>query len=171
MTRMTARIVATLVAMVMLGASGARGQMVTGAGMDDFARTFSLRDGGFEVVELRCDPPANVLWPGESPSLVFRVKNTGKTPLKGPARCDVARYGTRGRPGDMWRPVVFKIADGKPVEVALDLEPGGTATVSVKPEIPETFGGYALVLDLGEAGRKFAATLVCVPQPEPGRVW
>jgi hypothetical protein len=40
---------------------------------------------------------------------------------------------------------------------------------TVKPRIGDAFGGYALVFDLGERGRAFAATCVRVPKPEPGR--
>ena len=52
------------------------------------------------------------------------------------------------------------------LEVDLPAE-GGSFTVS--PKIGEAFGGYAVILELGERGRAFGCTCVRVPPPEPGR--
>jgi len=79
---------------------------------------------------------------------------------------DVIHYGTKGKPGDWWKPVVFKIADTSSTTVDVDL-PAEGGTVTVRPRIGDTFGGYALILDLGERPARFAATCVRVPKPEP----
>ena len=47
--------------------------------------------------------------------------------------------------------------------------PAGGGMVKVKPKIGNVFGGYALILELGDRGRAFGATCVRVPAPEPGR--
>lgn len=158
--------------LALLAGPPAGAQMVTGAGMTDFAATFALRPAAdVSVAELGCTCPANVLWPKEQATFTFRVQNKSGEALKLPAKVDVVHYGTKGAPGDVWKPIVFKIGDEGSAAVALDVPARGEATFQVSPKIPETFGGYALVLDLGARGRLFAASLVRVPKAAPGRVW
>ena len=87
----------------------ARAQMVTGAAMEDFGKSFGLSAKGWSVQQTACSLGANALWPGEEAAFTFFVK-PGQ-PYKGPVKVDVIHYGTRGKPGDWWKPVVFKIAD------------------------------------------------------------
>ena len=146
----------------------ARAQMVTGPGMEDFGKTFGISARGWSVQQTACSLGANAMWPGEEATFTFFLK-PGQ-PLVGAIRVDVVQYGTRGKPGDWWKPVVFKIADTSSSTVDVNLpEEGGFVTV--KPRIGDAFGGYALVIDLGERGRAFGSTCVRVPAPEPGRVW
>ncbi len=151
-----------------LSAVQVRSQMVTGSGMEDFAKSFGISAKGWSVQQAACSLGANALWPGEEATFTFFVK-PGQ-PYKGPVKVDVVHYGTKGKPGDWWKPVVFKIADTSSSMVDVDL-PAEGGMVTVKPRIGDTFGGYALIFDLGERGRAFAATCVRVPAPEPGRVW
>ena len=83
-------------------------------------------------------------------------------------RVDVVQYGTRAAQGDIWKPIVFKIADVGQTTVDVDL-PAAGGFVTVKPRMGDKFGGYALVFDLGDRGRAFGATCVRVPEAEPGR--
>lgn len=145
-----------------------RAQMTTGSAMEDFAKSFGISAKGWSVQHTACSLGANALWPGEEATFTFFVK-PGQ-PYKGPVKVDVIHYGTKGKPGDWWKPVVFKIADISSSTVEVDL-PAEGGMVTVKPRIGDTFGGYALIFDLGERGRAFAATCVRVPAPEPGRVW
>lgn len=154
--------------------SAAYAQMVTGSGMEDFGTVFGIEGRGakgFRVIQLGCSVPANVLWPGDAPTFTLRVENQADQPLKAAGRVDVVHYGTRGLPGDIWKPQVFKIADLPAIEVTVNAPAKGAATLEVTPQIPETFGGYGLVLDLGDRGRAFAATCVRVPAADPGREW
>ena len=153
--------------LVCLSATPARTQMVTGSGMEDFAKSFGISAKGWSVQQTACSLGANALWPGEEATFTFFVK-PGQ-PYKGPLKMDVIHYGTNGKPGDWWKPVVFKIADTSSSTVDVDL-PAEGGMVMVKPRIGDTFGGYALIFDLSERGRAFAATCVRVPAPEPGRV-
>lgn len=143
-------------------------QMVTGAMMEDFGKAFGLSAKGWSVQQTACSLGANALWPGEEAAFSFFV-NPGE-PYQGLIKVDTIHYGTKGKPGDWWKPVVFKIADTSSTIVAVDL-PAEGGFVTVKPSIGETFGGYALILDLGERGRAFGASCVRVAAPEPGRVW
>lgn len=143
-------------------------QMVTGSGMENFTETFGISAKGWSVQQTACSQGANVLWPGDEATFTFFVK-PGRA-VKGPLKVEVIQYGTKGKPGDWWKPVVFKIADLGSTTIEADLPPEG-GFVTVKPRIGESFGGYALVLDMGEGGRAFGASCVRVPAPDPGRVW
>jgi len=142
------------------------GQMTTGKDMEDFAKTFELSAKGWSVEQTGCSLGANVLWPRDDASFTFFVKPG--TAFKGSVKAQVIRYGTKGKPGDWWKPIVFKIAEvnSSAVEVDLPAE-GGSLTIS--PKIGDAFGGYAVVLELGDRGRAFGCTCVRVPPPEPGR--
>ena len=159
-----------LLALFLVGPSAfpARAQMVTGSGMEDFGKSFVISAKGWSVQQTACSLGANALWPGEEATFTCFVK-PGQ-PYKGSVKVDVIHYGTKGKPGDWWKPVVFKIADTSSSAVDVDL-PSEGGFVTVKPRIGDTFGGYALIFDLGERGRAFAATCVRVPAPDPGRVW
>lgn len=145
-----------------------RAQMVTGPAMENFSKSFGLSGQGWSVQQTACSLGANALWPGQEATFTFFV--TPGQPYRGPVKVDVIHYGTKGKPGDWWKPVVFKIADtsSSTLDTTLPAEGG---FVTVKPRIGDTLGGYALILDLGERGRAFAATCVRVAAPEPGRVW
>ncbi len=143
-------------------------QMVTGRDMENFGPAFGVNAKDRAVQQLACSLGANVLWPGEEAAFTFHVK-TGR-PLKGPITVDVIQYGTKGKPGDWWRPIVFKIAGTSTMTLDVDL-PAEGGLVTVRPKIGATFGGYALVFDLGEKRRVFGCTCVRVPAPEPGRVY
>lgn len=143
-------------------------QMVTGSGMEDFAKSFGISAKGWSVQQTECSLGANALRPGEEATFTFFLK-PGQA-FKGQLRVDVIQYGTRGKPGDWWKPVVFKIADTSSTLLNVDL-PAEGGWVSVKPRIGDVFGGYAIVFELGERGRAFAATCVRVPTPETGREW
>lgn len=153
--------------------SSTSAQMVTGQQMEDFDTVFSLegaRAQGWTAYQIACSVPANVLWAGDEATFTFRIENQGQEPIQGPGRIHVVHYGTRGRPGDVWKPQVFKIADVETMAVDVNAPVRGAGTVRVAPRIPQTFGAYGLVLDLGSRGKAFVATCVRVPQADPGRV-
>ena len=153
---------------VMLGLFevAASAQMVTGSDMEDFAQAFGISAKNWSAQETACSSGANALWPGEEATFTFFVK-PGQ-PYKGPLTVNVIQYGTKGKPGDWWKPVVFKIADTSCTTLEVDL-PATGGMVTVKPRIGDAFGGYALVFELGGRGRVFAGTCVRVPKPETGR--
>jgi len=140
--------------------------MTTGKAMQDFDKTFNLAASDWKVHQIGCSLGANVLWPGDEVIFKFFVK-PGQ-PYKGPVKADVVRYGTKGMPGDWWKPIVFKIAEcgSSTIQVDLPAEGGG---FEISPKVGNAFGGYAVVLDLGEHGRAFGCTCVRVPAAEPGR--
>lgn len=147
-------------------------QMVAGAGMPGYARTFRLPPKpptAYEAHVVKCSAPGSVLWPGEPLSLTVQVINKGEAPLTA-GRIDVIAYGTKGQPGDVWTPHVFKIADAGSVPLKVSVAANGFQNVSVIVPIPARFGGYALVLDLGARGRLFLTSVVRTFKATQGRV-
>lgn len=149
-----------------LFAGPALAQMTTGNAMEGFNQSFNLSAKGWSVQQTGCSLGANVLWPGDEANFTFFLKPGSS--YRGPVKVDVIQYGTKGKPGDWWKPIVFKIADTSSSTVLVDLSADG-GEMTVKPKIGDAFGGYALVIDLGERGRAFGGTCVRTPAPEPGR--
>jgi hypothetical protein len=160
------RCVVLLLASLVLVTNPAAAQMTTGSDMTDFSKAFQLSAKGWSVRQTGCSLGANVLWPGDNPEFTLFLKPD--RPFRGQLKVEVVQYGTRGEPGDWWKPVVFKIADTSSSVVDVDLPMEG-GSVSVRPRIGDRFGGYALILELGEHGRAFGASCVRVPAPESGR--
>ncbi len=79
-------------------------------------------------------------------------------------------YGTKGRPGDIWVPEMFKIADCGSTPIRVDLAPKGFVNPTAAPRIPQRFGAYGLLLDLGGKGRQFLTSCVRTFAAEPARV-
>lgn len=141
---------------------------------EQYDSAFVLRSGlrhyDYDVQLVQSSVPANVLWPGEQPHLTFQVVNRLDKPVALEGRLEVIRYGTRGKPNDVWTPVVVKLADAQTQPVAVKLAANGYADVTVRPVIPDTFGGYALVLDLGPHGRRLVTSLVRTFAADPQRL-
>ncbi len=167
-----------LIAACLIAVASAHSQMVTGADMPGYSTTFGLESGrkcaSLEVREIAvtCGKSvgANVLWPGETARFRFRFTNKTAQPIHAAGRIEVIRYGTSVPVGDVWTPHVFRISTHGSTPLSFNVPANGSAEVEVSPPIPPLFGGYALVADLGDAGRAFCATLVRVPRADPGRV-
>jgi len=52
-----------------------------------------------------------VLCAGDEATFVFRIENTSNEVIQGPGKVHAVHYATRGRPEDVWKLQVFKIAD------------------------------------------------------------
>ena len=146
-------------------------QMVSGKDMPGYAETFGLTGvPTYKAQLLDCTAPGNVLWPGDTPTFTFQIQNDGDAPLTTAGRVEVIAYGTKGVPGDIWVPHVIKLAGGGSAPVAADVPAHGYQNVTVRPDVPARFGGYALVLDLGPAGRQFLTSCVRTFKATQGRV-
>ena len=148
-----------------------RAQMVTGAAMPGYAQAFGLTGSPAYTVQLvGGSVPGNILRPGDKPTWTFQILNDGDHALNAMGRVEVIAYGTRGVPGDVWTPHVFRIAQTGSVPVAATVPAHGYADVTVSPPIPMRFGGCALVVDLGAAGRRFLTSCVRTFAATQGRV-
>ncbi len=143
-------------------------QMVTGAKIPGYAETMGTtptNPAAFTVAYLPGSVPGNILWPGEQPRLTVQIANSTAAPLAATGCVEVIRYVTRGRPGDIWKPEMCRLAVESRIPVTFALAPNGWTNLTWWPSLPETKGGYALVLDLGPAGRRFVTSLVRTFRP------
>jgi hypothetical protein len=141
-------------------------QMTTGGAMENFGSVFNLTAKDWSAEQIDCSLGANVLWPGDEAAFTFFIQ-PGQ-PYKGTLKAEVIQYGTKGKPGDWWKPVVFKLADVSASSFDVDLPAEGGA-VMVKPRVGDLYGGYAVVLELAGRGRVFGCACVRVAAAEPGR--
>ena len=175
-TRRQSGLAIGVAAVIVLGAVGAGyGQMVSGTKIPGFADTFGLptnqAPAAWSVQYIRSSTPGSILWPGEQADFTFQVANaaTGQA-LQVQGRVDVVAYGTKGRPGDIWVPDMFRIGPAGAVPVQLDVAPKGFTNVTVRPKVPDRLGAYGLVLDLGPKGRQFVASFVRTFKPSEAPV-
>jgi len=114
----------------------------------------------FDVYCIRSSASANTLWPDEKPKFTFQIINNTNNLISENAKIEVIQYGSKGVPNDVWLPEMFKIADIQSIPEKIDIAANGFIDIDVAPNIPETFGGYAIVLDLGKHGRRLVTSVV-----------
>ena len=147
----------------LLLSSALHAQMVTGNSMKDFDKTFgvdSKRVPDVRALLAQTIPPGNVLIPEEQPKFEIQLQNSLDKPLEIDGKIEAIGYGTRGIPGDIWKPETYGLGVVDSVPVKVTIEAKGVANISVSPEIPARFGGYALVADFGPHGRQFITSFV-----------
>lgn len=158
----TALVASCLLGTVCLGTVQA--QMTTGRDMTDFEKVFGVKKNAegmaYKAVLAQSNVPGNILFPGEQPTFTVQIVNNTDKPLQAKAQFEVIAYGTKGKPGDVWVPTVFKIADTARLPVEVNVAAKGFQDVTIAPKIPARFGAYALVLDMGAEGRQFITTFV-----------
>ncbi len=139
-------------------------QMVEGTDIPEFGDVFgvdvSQRNYDVSMTLVHSTVPGNVLWPDDDAEFTLQAVNSTGSAIKVSGRIEVIAYGTRGRPGDIWTPQMFRRAVVDSVPVDLSLKPGAFENVTIRPDIPERFGAYALVSDLGGYGRQFLTSCV-----------
>lgn len=169
---------AALLLMLLPGALPACAQMVAGTQMPGFRETFGL-DRGRESKEFKVEEigfaaggrtMANVLWPGEQAKLSLHFSNGTDHVIRAQGRLEVIRYGTSVPEGDVWAPRVFLMGRAGSVPIQVNLPAGGFEDIDVELPVPETFGGYGAVVDLGDQGRAFVSAIARVVHPDRGRV-
>ncbi|HEX2948078.1 MAG TPA: hypothetical protein VHV83_00670 [Armatimonadota bacterium] len=154
-------LIALIVIMVACPSSA---QMVTGSKMIGYAETLGVvpdqRAYPYSAQLTQSSIPGNVLWPGDKATFTFQLVNNNAQPVVAQGKVDVIEYGTKGRPGDVWTPIMFKIADVGSIPINVNMPAKGFVNITVSPDIPAKFGAYALVADLGPLGRQFITTCV-----------
>jgi len=130
----------------------------------------NLRYYDFDVYPIRSAVPSGVWWAGDTPAYTIEIVNNGDQPLQAKGRIDILRYGTRGRPGDIWLPEMVKLADAGSLPVDVEIPAHGKIEMEIHPPIPGQFGGYALVMDLGKYGRRLITSLVRTFSANPRRI-
>jgi hypothetical protein len=149
--------------------------MVTGSKMPGFSEAFGLTaNPDIEIHQLSATTPSaamvDVVLPGETLQMVFHLTNHSSQDIHGPATVRIVHYGTAVPEGEIWVPHVFRIDTAGASSLELNLAPKSSQDVTITPNIPSAYGGYAVVLDIPGHGSLFAATVARVIPPEPGRV-
>jgi len=124
----------------------------------------------FSVQQTEAPHGVNVIWPGEKAPVTLTVTNLTAQSLQADGQIRVIRYAVDGVPGDVWIGRFVKLADVGSIPVHVDIPPHGSVPVQVTPEIPETFGGYALIVELGSYGRRFGCAIARTLPADSGRV-
>ena len=144
-----------LSALLLFGAT-TLAQMQVGSQMKNYDSVFGVETGKrsypYDVDYIGGSVPGNILFPGEQGKFRFRLKNNRPDPVHFEGKVDVISYGTRGVPGDIWLPDVYKIADLDPVPVQIDLPPHGTGEVEIAPPDSRSPGWLRPHLRPGNAG-------------------
>jgi hypothetical protein len=138
--------------------------MVDGRDIPEFGETFGVdaKRTNFDIDAylIKSSVQGNILWPDDSLTLTIQLKSKVGTPLEIKGVLEVISYGTKGRPGDIWVPQMFKISEIQKLPFNISLKEGGFLNISLHPRIPQSFGAYGFVLDLGEYGRQFITSCV-----------
>jgi len=111
------------------------------------------------AVQIGGSAPANILWPGEKAEVTLQIVNKTDTPLRATGKLRVVPFALRTDPTDMFRVGIRKVGAAGSVPLTVNIGPKGYQDVVIKPTIPETFGGYALILELDGQEPLFVATL------------
>ncbi|GHT60469.1 hypothetical protein AGMMS50239_09490 [Bacteroidia bacterium] len=127
----------------------------------------NLRHYDYEVKPVYSNTPANVLWPGEKIRFTFQLTSNIDRPIDVKAQVHVIQYGTKGLENDVWWPVIYAVKEVQTIPVTVQIVPNGYINLDIAPDVPDVFGGYAVVFDLGEYGRQLAVSFVRSMKPSP----
>ncbi len=164
MTRRNFLLLMQLAGLAVAG-SHAAGQMMTGRRMGDFDDVFGVhpeaRIHQYAAVLTKSSHPGCIFYHGETPHLTFQLQNLGKKRIKCRGKLDIIAYGTRGIAGNIWVPQVYKIKDVSSIPIDVDM-PGGNGfqDITLEVPLPAINGGYSLVVDLGQFGRRMLTSVV-----------
>lgn len=130
----------------------------------------NLRYYDYDVTLIESSAPANVFWPGDKVCFKFQLLNNTKDVIDTEATVHVFRYGTRGIPNDIWLPRMVKLDYERIIPLHITITPNGYVNVPVAIDDIKDFGGYAVVFDLGEKGRRFGTSFAYSVKPSPVRM-
>lgn len=152
----------------------AQSQMVYAERIPEFGATFGVDVNrvrfDVRVQVIKSSVEANVYTPGEPPEMIVQLVNNTEEKQFVSGQIDIIAYGTRGRPGDVWTPEMFPIDHHGSIPIHAELEPLGYQNIIIQPGIPERFGAYALVADLGKHHRQFLTSVVRTFAFEPKKI-
>ena len=110
--------------------------------------------------------PASILWPGDNVKFEVQITNLTDQPVKLEGKVIVLHYELYTYPEDMFKvgPRVMGEVDSSAIKIELDAK--GWRNVTVEPKIPNTFGGYAMLLEIPGEPRIFLGTCVRSVKPD-----
>ncbi len=142
----------------------------TGSELPNWYKAFSLdekrRDFDFSATLYQSNGVGNMFYRGEKPEVMIQIENLTDKALEYKGVIELIDYRTENIDGDIWYPVVFNngVIEKKTVEIKIP--PKGYQNICYVPELPEKFGGYAIVIDLGAHGRLFVSSLARILKNE-----
>jgi len=129
-----------------------------------------LRSYNYDVIPYYSSAPANVFLPNDVIDFRFQLKNNTDSIICTNADIYIIGYGTRGIPGNIWLPQVVKTKYNRKITSKVSMLPKGFCNVQLKIDDIKSYGGYAVVFDLGKYGRRMATSFVYSMQPQTVRM-
>ncbi|NIG56826.1 hypothetical protein [Chitinophaga sp. Cy-1792] len=126
-----------------------------------------LRSYEYDVNLIGSSAPANVFWPGDAIHLQFQLVNNTNHAIDVNAKAYVIRYGTKGIPNDIWLPQMVKMDYEKVIPVKINISANGYTNTDINIDDIKSYGGYAVVFDLGSSGRRLGTSFVLSMKPSP----
>jgi hypothetical protein len=127
-------------------------------------------NGKVRVQLIAANAVGTLFWPGEKPELTLQFENLTDQPIVAKGKLDLYQWGLRIEMDDMWKQHLFRIADCGQTPIEVSIPAKGFQNVVVKPRLPETFGAYALIVDLEGQDRLLGAFLARAMKAKPGKV-
>lgn len=127
----------------------------------------NLRFYDFDATLIESTAPANVFWPGDNINFKFQLVNNTQKAIDAEAKIYIFRYGTKGIPNDIWLPQIVKMDYEKVIPAKITITPNGYTNISVSVDDIKDYGGYAVVFDLGNNGRRLGTSFVYSMKPSP----
>lgn len=124
-----------------------------------------LRHYDFDVLACEASQWANVFHPGDSIRFRLQFVNNSGRPVDTLASLRVIHYGTEGRQGDLWVPQIKAIGAERVYTAPVRMDAGGYCNITLDIDEPDVYGGYAVVADLGNLGRRLATAFVYAVEP------
>ncbi|MDD6211399.1 MAG: hypothetical protein PUB21_12445, partial [Bacteroidales bacterium] len=119
-----------------------------------------LRHYDYDVTTIYSSAPANIFWPDDKVKFTFQLSSNIDRAITENAHVHIIRYGTKGIPNDIWMPQMYKIEEVASIPVKVEMTPNGFQNITIEPQIPSSYGGYAVVFDLGQHGRRLGTSFV-----------
>lgn len=137
----------------------------------NYETVFGVKEGmrfyDYEVIPTFSSAPANIFWKGDKIDFRFQIKNHLDNPIDTDAEIHIIQYGTKGIPNNVWLPEIIKMDYEKVIPLHVVISPKGYTDVAVSVDDIDKYGGYAIVFDLGENGKRLATSFVYAMQPNP----
>ncbi len=139
-------------------------QMVEGSNIPGYEKTMGVDKKNdqkpYSCQFISSTAPGNILWPGEQADFTFQLVNNSDKAIKTNGKVELISYGTKGRPGDVWTPDMFRMGVHGSSPINIEIAPGKFQNITVKPTVPEKLGPYALIADIDGIGRRFITSFV-----------
>lgn len=122
------------------------------------------KNKNLQINLIQTNIPANIMWPKDKAELVFQIKNLTDTPLNIKGYFDIDKQAAveSKKKSSLGITVLKKLADIEHIPFSITIPPKLYKNITINPVIPESFGGYVIIVDIEKQGRFFGAGLARV---------